>query len=132
MQRLAIAASGLLPPLLVRVPDALPKQAVEVGEGTVAADEKPQAFGIRLARPFAIPHLTARIVRIEPNAPERRVSAMGTAFNVASDLVLPSDRHSAVGTGVVFCARFRRAFACSTRCRGRRIDDPSGRPGAHT
>jgi hypothetical protein len=30
------------------------------------------------------------------------------------------------------CARFRRAFACSTRCRGRRIDDPSGRPGAHT
>ena len=67
--------------MLVRVPDALAKQAVEVGEGTVAADEKPQAFGIRLARPFA----TARIVRIEPNAPERRVSAMGTAFNVASD-----------------------------------------------
>src|SRR5262245_11257237 len=31
VQRLAVAASGLLSPLLVRIPDALAKQAVEVG-----------------------------------------------------------------------------------------------------
>jgi hypothetical protein len=69
VQRLPLAAGGLLPPLLVGIPDALAKQAVQVGEGAIAPDEKPEPFGVRLARPLAIPYFTARIVLIEPVAP---------------------------------------------------------------
>lgn len=69
VQRLSLAAGGWLPPLLVGVPDALAKQAIEVGETAIAPNEKPEPFGVRLARPLAIPYFTAGIVRIEPDAP---------------------------------------------------------------
>ena len=77
------------------------KQAVEVGGPTVAADEEPQAFAVRLARPLPIPCLTARVICIEPGAAECLPAAMRTAFHVAAVLVLLADTGGAVETSIV-------------------------------
>jgi hypothetical protein len=69
MPRPPISGRFVLPPLLIRVPAAFHEQAVGVGEPTVTADEEPKAFAVRLARPASIPRLTARVARIESDAP---------------------------------------------------------------
>src|SRR5262245_58118492 len=66
MQRLPfVGAAALLPTLPVRIPHALGKQAIDVGQGAVAAYKEAEAFAVCLARPFPRPRLAARIVWIE-------------------------------------------------------------------
>ena len=45
--------------------------------------------------------LTARVVRIEPEASKRLPAAMGTAFHVATILVLAPETDAAIGTGLL-------------------------------
>ena len=105
------AGGPLLPPLPLWVPVTFREQAIEVGERRVAADEEPEAFAVRLARPPAVPCLTARIVRVEMRASQRLPTAVRTAFYVAPVLVLLADTGTTVGTGFCccrHCARLRR------------------------
>jgi hypothetical protein len=88
--------------LLIGIPAAFRKQAVDIGQRAVATNEEPQPFGVRLARPAPVPRFATGIVRIEPDAPQRLPAAMRTAFHVTPVLVLLADGHTTVGTGVVF------------------------------
>ena len=51
------------------------EQAIEVGERRVAANEEPEAFAVRLARPPAVPCLTARTVRADRQGGNARIPA---------------------------------------------------------
>ena len=68
---------------------------------TVAGDEETETFTIGLARPFPSPRFTARVVRVEPDAPECLPAAMRTAFHVAPILVLLAESGITVGSGLV-------------------------------
>ena len=91
----------LSPTLPFGVPNTLGKEAIEVWERAVAADEEPEAFGVLLAGPASVPRLTARVIRIEPDAPECLPAAMRTAFHVAPILVLLAESGITVGAGLV-------------------------------
>src|SRR5262249_3233089 len=98
----------VLPSLLIGVPAAFRKQAVDIGQRAVAADEEPKAFGVRLARPAPVPRLAAWVIGVEPDAPQGLPPAMRTGLHVTPVLVLLADRRTTVGTGVVF----HRARSC--------------------
>jgi hypothetical protein len=116
VHRLAFPTGGsLLAALPLRVPDALRKQAIEVGEVTVTIDEEPEAFAVRLPGPLAGPRFAARVVRVEPDAPQCLPAAMRTALHIAPVLVLPTERHAAVGTGVAFHRRDASLYAAWPR-----------------
>jgi hypothetical protein len=66
----------VLPSLLIGVPAAFRKQAVDIGQRAVATNEEPQPFGVRLARPAPVSRFATGIVRIEPDAPQRLPAAM--------------------------------------------------------
>jgi len=92
---------GLFPPLPFRVPNTLRKETVDIRQRAVAGDEETETFTIGLARPFPSPRFTARVVRVEPDAPECLPAAMRTAFHVAPILVLLAESGITVGAGLV-------------------------------
>jgi hypothetical protein len=98
----------VLPPLHLGVPAAFRKQAVDIGKRAVAADEEPEAFAIRLARPASVPRFATGIVRIEPGAPQRLPAAVWASLNVASVLVLLAERHATVGATIFHRVRLHR------------------------
>lgn len=87
---------GLFPPLPFRVPNTLRKETVDIRQRAVAGDEETETFTIGLARPFPSPRFTARVVRVEPDAPECLPAAMRTAFHVAPVLVLTAESDAAI------------------------------------
>ena len=76
------------------------------GRRAVAVDEESEAFAVGLTGPLAVPRLAARVVRIEPDAPQCLPATVRTPFHVAAVLVLLADTGTAVGTG------FHRARIC--------------------
>jgi hypothetical protein len=93
------------PALCVRVPNAIGEQPIQIGKIGIAVDVEAQALAIVLARPFAIPRLPSRIVRVEVQAAECRPAAMPTAFNVAAVAMEFADHRTAIGTGSEFLAQ---------------------------
>jgi hypothetical protein len=53
------------------VPNAVGEQAIQIGKIWVTVVVEAQAFAIFLARPFAIPHLPPRIIRVEVRTAQR-------------------------------------------------------------
>ena len=92
----------VFPALAFRVPATFGKQPIDIWERAVAADEEPEAFAIRLARPAPVPWSTAGIVWVEPDAPQRLPTAMRASLNVAAVLVLLAETDAAIRTGVMF------------------------------
>jgi hypothetical protein len=88
--------------LLIGVPAAFRKQAVDIGQRAVATNEEPQPFGVRLTRPAPVPRLTARVAWVEPDAPQRLPAAMRASLNIAAFLVLLAETDAAIRTGMVF------------------------------
>ncbi len=72
------------PTLCIGIPNAIREQAIQIGEILITVAEEAQAFAIFLARPFPIPHLPPRIIRVEVRAPQRLPTAMRAAFNIAA------------------------------------------------
>src|SRR6476660_8856973 len=101
MHRIAFLARRLLPALPIRVPSAFGKETVEVGKGAVSVDKESETLAVRVTRPFSSPRLTARVVRVESDAAKRLSAAMGTAFHVATILVLAPETDAAIGTGLL-------------------------------
>jgi len=66
------------PTLRVGVPNAVVEQAIQIGKIWVTVVVEAQAFAIFLARPFAIPHLPPRIIRVEV----QRMTAMARRIAV--------------------------------------------------
>jgi hypothetical protein len=104
----------VLPSLLIGVPAAFRKQAVDIGQRAVATNEEPQPFGVSLARPAPVPRFATGIVRIEPDALQRLPAAMRTAFHVTPFLVLLADRRTTVGAMISHPARLRRCVRIGT------------------
>jgi hypothetical protein len=104
----------VIPSLLIGVPAAFRKQAVDIGQRAVATNEEPQPFGVRLARPAPVPRLTARVARVEPDAPQRLPAAMRASLNIAPVLMLPADGHATVGAMIFHRARLRRCVRIGT------------------
>jgi hypothetical protein len=85
--------------LRVSVPNAVGEQAIQIGKIWVTVVVEAQAFAIFLARPFAIPHLPPRIIRVEVRTAQCLPAAMRTAFNVAASAMALADGRAAIGTG---------------------------------
>jgi hypothetical protein len=83
--------------LLIGVPAAFRKQAVDIGQRAIATNEEPQPFRVCLTRPATVPRLTARIAGIESDAPQRLPTPMRAPLNIAAFLVLLADRRTTVG-----------------------------------
>jgi hypothetical protein len=92
----------VLPSLLIGVPAAFRKQAVDIGQRAVAADEEPEAFAIRLAWPAPVPRFAARIAGVEADTAQGLAAAVRAALNVAAVKVLAAERDATVGTAFVF------------------------------
>src|SRR6516164_8314089 len=104
----------VLPPLVIGVPAAFRKQAIDIGQRAVETNEEPQPFGVCLARPAPVPGLTARVARVEPDAPQRLPAAMRASLNIAPVFVLLADRRTTVGAMIFHRARLRRCVRIGT------------------
>jgi hypothetical protein len=91
-----IASLFPLPPLCVGIPNTVGEQTIQIGKIWVTVVVEAQAFAIFLARPFAIPHLPPRIIRVEVQAAQRLPAAMRTAFNVAPLAMALADGRTAI------------------------------------
>ena len=72
------------PPLRIGIPNAVPEQPIQIGKVWITVAVEAQAFAVFLARPFPIPHLPPRIIRVEVQAAQCLPAAMRTAFNVTA------------------------------------------------
>ena len=104
----------VLPPLLIGVPAAFRKQAVDIGQRAIATNEEPQPFGVLLTRPEPVPRLTARVAGIESDAPRRLPTAMRAPLNIAPVFVLLADRRTTVGAMIFHRGRLRRCVRIGT------------------
>jgi hypothetical protein len=66
------------------VPNTVGEQPIQIGKVWITVAVEAQAFAIFLPRPFAIPHLPPRIIRVEVQAAQCLPAAMRTAFNVTA------------------------------------------------
>ena len=93
------------PTLCVGIPNTVGEEAVQIGKVWIAVAVEVQAFAIVLARPFAIPRLPPRIIRVEVRAAQCLPAAMRTGFNVAARAMALADGRTAIGTGSEFLAQ---------------------------
>jgi hypothetical protein len=84
------------PPLRIGIPNAVPEQPIQIGKVWITVAVEAQAFAVFLARPFPIPHLPPRIIRVEVQAAQRLPATMRTAFNVAARTMAFADGRTAI------------------------------------